>query len=95
MLLTSVLRAWLKGEDPNLARTMSAIVRAGAWAAARRLPRQGYRIRCAIFRRRPGDGAAPTGTRSGHSAVGGPKALKIFQWWSDPIAGGSTRLAAG
>jgi AcrR family transcriptional regulator len=39
MLLTSVLRAWLEGEDPDLARTMSAIERAGAWTAARRLPR--------------------------------------------------------
>jgi AcrR family transcriptional regulator len=39
MLLSSVLRALLKGEDPNLARTMSAIERAGAWAAARRMPR--------------------------------------------------------
>jgi hypothetical protein len=33
MLLTSVLRTWLDGEDPDLARTMSALDRAGAWAA--------------------------------------------------------------
>jgi AcrR family transcriptional regulator len=49
MLLTSVLRAWLKGEDPNLARTMSAIERAGAWEAARRpvrprLPHSGLQL---------------------------------------------------
>jgi hypothetical protein len=41
MLLTSVLRTWLDGEDPDLARTMSALDRAGAWAAPRGLPRPG------------------------------------------------------
>jgi AcrR family transcriptional regulator len=60
MLLTSVLRAWLKGEDPNLARTMSAIERAGAWAAARRLPRprlphSGVHLPPAPWRRRRAD----------------------------------------
>jgi hypothetical protein len=45
MLLTSVLRAWLKGEDPNLSGTVSAIERAGAWAAARRPPRPKSRLR--------------------------------------------------
>jgi hypothetical protein len=33
MLLTAVLRSWLDGEDPDLARTMSALDRAGTWAA--------------------------------------------------------------
>jgi hypothetical protein len=41
MLLTAVLRTWLDGEDPDLARTMSALDRAGAWAAPRGLPRPG------------------------------------------------------
>jgi hypothetical protein len=41
MLLTAVLRTWLDGEDPDLARTMSALDRAGAWAAPCGLPRPG------------------------------------------------------
>jgi hypothetical protein len=39
VLLSSVLRAWLDGTDPNFASIMSALDRAGAWAAARRFPR--------------------------------------------------------
>jgi AcrR family transcriptional regulator len=38
MLLTSVLRNWLDGEDPDLARTMSALDRAGAWDLPGGLP---------------------------------------------------------
>jgi hypothetical protein len=41
MLLASVLRTWLDGEDPDLARTISALDRAGAWAAPRGLPQSG------------------------------------------------------
>jgi hypothetical protein len=41
MLLTAVLRTWLDGEDPDLARAMSALDRAGAWAAPCGLPRPG------------------------------------------------------
>jgi AcrR family transcriptional regulator len=41
MLLASVLRTWLDGEDPDLARTMSALDRAGAWAAPAGLPQPG------------------------------------------------------
>lgn len=41
MLLTAVLRTWLNGEDPDLARTMSALDRAGAWVAPRGIPRPG------------------------------------------------------
>jgi hypothetical protein len=39
VLLSSVLRTWLDGADPNFAGIMSALDRAGAWAAPRRLPR--------------------------------------------------------
>jgi hypothetical protein len=39
MLLSAVLRAWLDGEDPDLTCAVSALDRAGAWAAPRRLPR--------------------------------------------------------
>jgi len=39
MVLTAVLRTWLDGEDQDLACTMSALDRAGAWAAPRGLPR--------------------------------------------------------
>lgn len=39
MLLTLVLRTWLDGEDPDLARTVSALDRAGAWAAPPGPPR--------------------------------------------------------
>jgi AcrR family transcriptional regulator len=38
MLLTSVLRSWLDGEDPDLARAMSALDRAGAWDVPSGLP---------------------------------------------------------
>jgi hypothetical protein len=40
MLLTSVLSTWLDGDDPDLARTMSALDRAGAWAAPLPRPRR-------------------------------------------------------
>ncbi len=33
VLLSSVLRSWLDGADPDLARIISALERAGAWAA--------------------------------------------------------------
>jgi hypothetical protein len=33
VLLTSVLRTWLDGEDPDFARAVSALDRAAAWAA--------------------------------------------------------------
>jgi hypothetical protein len=39
MLLSAVLRAWLDGEDPDLTHAVSALDRARAWAAPRRLPR--------------------------------------------------------
>jgi hypothetical protein len=41
MLLTTVLRTWLDGEEPDFVRAMSALDRAGAWAAPRGLPRPG------------------------------------------------------
>jgi hypothetical protein len=41
MLLCSVLRTWLDGEEPDLTRTMSALMRAGAWEAPHGLPRPG------------------------------------------------------
>jgi hypothetical protein len=41
MLLSSVLRTWLDGADPDLASIMSALDRAGAWAPAHGLPRPG------------------------------------------------------
>jgi hypothetical protein len=41
VLLSSVLRTWLDGADPDLARIMSALDRAGAWAAPHGLPRPG------------------------------------------------------
>jgi hypothetical protein len=39
MLLSAVLRTWLDGEDPGLTHAVSALDRAGAWAAPRRRPR--------------------------------------------------------
>ena len=36
MLLSSVLRTWLDGADPDLASIMSALDRAGAWASSTR-----------------------------------------------------------
>jgi hypothetical protein len=41
VLLSSVLRTWLDGADPDLARIMSALDRAGTWAAPHGLPRPG------------------------------------------------------
>ena len=67
MLLTSVLRTWLAGEDPDLARTMSALDRAGVWAAPRGLPRSGLR--------RPPAPAAPAPCRRGHGRGKGPDAI--------------------
>jgi hypothetical protein len=41
MLLCSVLRTWLDGEEPELTRTISALKRAGAWEAPHELPQPG------------------------------------------------------
>jgi hypothetical protein len=45
MLLSSVLRTWLDGADPDLANIMSALDRAGAWAAPHGLPGRAIRLR--------------------------------------------------
>ena len=45
MLLSSVLRTWLDGADPDLASIMSALDRAGAWAAPHGLPDRAIRLR--------------------------------------------------
>jgi len=39
MLLSAVLRTWLDGEGPDLARAVSALDRASAWGAPPRRPR--------------------------------------------------------
>lgn len=39
ILLSAVLRAWLGGKNPDLTRAVSALDRASAWAAPRRIPR--------------------------------------------------------
>jgi hypothetical protein len=68
MLLASVLRGWLDGEDADLVRTMSALERAGAWAAPRRLPHAG--LPCS------GPGPAPAATPPGrrrHGRGTGPR----------------------
>jgi hypothetical protein len=67
MLLTSVLRTWLDGEDPDLARTMSALDRAGAWAAPGGLPRPG--LSHSGLRLPP----APAATGRGHGRDSGPR----------------------
>jgi hypothetical protein len=67
MLLTAVLRTWLDGEDPDLARTMSALDRAGAWAAPRGLPRPGASH--SGLRLPP----APAATGSGHDRDSGSR----------------------
>jgi AcrR family transcriptional regulator len=72
MLLTSVLRAWLAGEDPDLARTMSALDRVGVWTAPRGLPRPGL-PRSGL--RRPPAPAAPAPCRRGHGGGKGPDAI--------------------
>jgi hypothetical protein len=68
MLLASVLRSWLDGEDADLTRTMSALERAGAWAAPRGLPRAGlpHSGRC------PAPAATAPGRR-GHGRGTGPR----------------------
>ena len=71
VLLSSVLRAWLDGTDPNFASVMSALDRAGAWATPRRLPRAGQplpdrMIRLRSRRRRQPDVNA--GVHPGRSA---------------------------
>jgi hypothetical protein len=52
MLLSSVLRTWLDGADPNLASVMSALDRSGAWASPHRLPDRAIRLR-SRHRRQP------------------------------------------
>ena len=70
MLLASVLRSWLDGEDADLARTMSALERAGAWAAPRGLPRAGL----PHPGRRPAPASAATApSRRGHGRGAGPR----------------------
>jgi hypothetical protein len=54
MLPTLVIRTWLDGENPDLARTVSALDRAGAWSAPPRLPRPRVTALWPVsFRRRP------------------------------------------
>jgi hypothetical protein len=45
MLLSSVLRTWLDGADPDLASIMPTLDRAGAWAAPHGLPDRAIRLR--------------------------------------------------
>jgi len=70
MLLSAVLRTWLDGEDPDLARIMSALARAGAWAAPRGLPRPG--LAHSGLRPLPAP-AAPAPRRRGHGRGMGPR----------------------
>jgi hypothetical protein len=82
MLLTAVLRTWLDGEDPDLARTMSALDRAGAWAAPRGLPRPGlshYGLRLP---------PAPAATARGH---GGESGLRRDLLQTSIVHGSRTR----
>jgi hypothetical protein len=53
MLLSSVLRTWLDGADPNLASVMLALDRSGAWESPHRLPDRAIRLRSR--HRRPSD----------------------------------------
>ena len=70
MLLSAVLRTWLDGEDPELARIMSALALAGAWAAPRGLPRPG--LAHSGLRLLPAP-AATAPRRRGHGRGMGPR----------------------
>jgi hypothetical protein len=85
MLLTGVLRCWLDGEDPDLARTMSALDRAGAWAASRGVPRPG--LSHSGLRLSP----APAATGRGH---GGDSALRRDLLQTSIAQGSRTRCCA-
>jgi hypothetical protein len=52
VLLSSVLRIWLDGADPDFASIMSALDRAGAWAPPHGPPRQVNRIADRVIRLR-------------------------------------------
>jgi len=64
MLLSSVLRTWLDGADPDLAGVLSALDRAGAWAGPHGLPGRAIRLR-SRRRRQPDESAGVHPGRAG------------------------------